>query len=184
MVRLRSEKIVPAMLMSRAPVIGNSIYVGTSDGSLLWYVIEPVPGLQQVSFGPSWTRTSLTPAPRLPQPLAYHLRARQTVYPRGPISRILLLPPIGKLLVLADSTLHFFQLPSLEPVPPGVISPVRGVVAVALDDQEMGMHAEGEREMSLVVVKRRTVGLYMLGMRLMWLQVGRRWRSHRIHAVI
>jgi hypothetical protein len=52
---------------------------------------------------------------------------------------------------------------------------MRGVVTVALDDQEVALQAVdtsgGALEMSVCVVKKRTVALYRLGTRMSWLQV-------------
>jgi hypothetical protein len=91
------------------------------------------------------------------------------------VEKILLLPPIGKLMILSEGTLYFYFLPNLEPVPHNVIQPLRGVVTVALDDQEVALQASefgnGSIEMSVVVVKKRTVALYRLGTRMVWLQV-------------
>ncbi len=110
-----------------------------------------------------------------PQALSYVLRARQPLSPRRPANKILILPPIGKLLVLSEGVLQFFYLPNLDPVPNNVITPIRGVVTVALDDQEVALQIVDTSgtgmEMSVCVVKKKTVALYRLGTRMSWIQV-------------
>lgn len=86
------------------------------------------------------------------------------------MSKIVLLPKLGRAFVLSEGTLHPLSLPSLEPVPSTVIQPLRGVVSVILDDDELewgGVGAEEKgAEMTVVVVRRKGLGIYRLGQRL------------------
>jgi len=72
--------------------------------------------------------------------------------------------------VLSEGTLHPFALPSLETLPSTVIQPLRGVVSVVLDDEELEWGGPGSEdknaEMTMVVVRRKGLGIYRLGQRL------------------
>ncbi|CED83238.1 Vacuolar assembly/sorting proteins VPS39/VAM6/VPS3 [Phaffia rhodozyma] len=122
----------------------NNLYIGTSDGQVLWYTY-------------STTETSIDP---------YTLRHKHSIFPRRPIDRIYLLPSISKALILSESTLHFVTLPSLEPVLPALIQPIRGVVAVSVDEGHEYYSADGVDEVGLCVVKRKVISVLRLGTRL------------------
>jgi hypothetical protein len=74
------------------------------------------------------------------------------------------------MFVLSEGTLHPFALPNLELLPSTVIQPLRGIISVVLDDEEMewggpGTEAKGA-EMTMVVVRRTGLGIYRVGQRL------------------
>lgn len=89
------------------------------------------------------------------------------LFPRRPVSKIILMPVVGKALVLSDGTLSFFTLPTLDPVPSALINPIRGVVTAVIDDAEMDADTDKPAEMGLCVIKRKSIMLFRLGARLM-----------------
>lgn len=75
-----------------------------------------------------------------------------------------------RIFVLSEGTLHPLALPNLETLPSTVIQPLRGVVSVVLDDEELEWGGPGSEdknaEMTMVVVRRKGLGIYRLGQRL------------------
>ena len=98
------------------------------------------------------------------------MRHQYAVFPRRPISQIILLPQLSRCFVLAEGTMHPLNLPFLENLPSTVIAPLRGVVSVILDDDELEWHGEGAEqnrtEMTMVIVRRRGLGIYRVGGRM------------------
>jgi hypothetical protein len=98
------------------------------------------------------------------------LRHQHTLFPRRPVSKIILLPKVLRIFVLSEGTLHPLALPNLETLPSTVIQPLRGVVSVVLDDEELEWGGPGSEdknaEMTMVVVRRKGLGIYRLGQRL------------------
>jgi len=117
------------------------------------------------------------------------LRHKHTLFPRRPVSKIILLPKLSRALILSgescdqqvqlllnespcvsDGTLHPLNLPSLKPVPSTVMTPLRGVISVILNDDELDWNRPGSEdksgEMTIVVVRRKGMGIYRLGSRL------------------
>lgn len=87
----------------------------------------------------------------------------------------MLLPKVSRALVLSEGTLHPLSLPGLEPLPSNSIGAVRGVVSVALNDDELdlaGKEGEGVTDMTVVLVKRKGLGIYRLGQRMTMVKVG------------
>jgi hypothetical protein len=78
-------------------------------------------------------------------------------------------------LTNTDGTLHFLSLPNLEPVPSTLISPLRGVVSIILNDDELEWGGPGSEdktaEMAVVVVRRKGLGVYKLGTRMVAVKV-------------
>ena len=68
-------------------------------------------------------------------------------------------------------------MPSLEPLPHGSVQPIRDVIDVALDDQEIAWRQGDDEtggkgvEITLSIVKRKTIAIYRLGAKLSFLQV-------------
>lgn len=158
---------------------GNNLYIGTSDGQVLWYTYDASgsssvrrPRLPRAQAA----RVSLTPLlpsrPRSQEP--YTLRHRHNIFPRRAITSIHLLPSIAKALILSETTLHFVALPTLEPVPSGLIQSMRGVVAVAVDEGPEGV--EGEK--NVCVIKRKGIGIFRLSSRLFHVKVRTRRRLY------
>lgn len=142
---------------------GTNLYVGGSDGAVEWWTCD---GAKDAKNG--WT-----------------MRYRYTVFPRRPISKIVLLPKLSRGFILsgqcsslfhqtcanlADGTLHPVSLPNLEALPSTVIPPLRGVVSVVLDDDELDWEGPGSEdrgaELTVIVVRRKGLGIYRLGTRL------------------
>ncbi|KAL7421749.1 hypothetical protein Q5752_003520 [Cryptotrichosporon argae] len=124
---------------------GNNLYVGGSDGAVEWWTIEP--GAER----DGWT-----------------MRHRHSVFPKRPVSRLVLLPKVGKAFILSESTLHPVSLPGLEPLPSSAIPPMRGVASVVLNDDELDWSGQEERgaEMTVVVVRRKALAIYKVGQRM------------------
>lgn len=72
-----------------------------------------------------------------------------------------------------DGTMHALTLPSLESVPSTIIPTMRGVVSVILNDDELdyGQGSEEKTDMTVVIVRRRVLGIYRLGNRLQSIKV-------------
>jgi hypothetical protein len=86
--------------------------------------------------------------------------------------------------------MHALTLPHLEPVPSTIIPPSRGIISVILDDEEMEWGGPGTEdrnaEVTVVLVRRRGLGIYKLGSRMQAvkvshyiLQTQRRLRSRK-----
>lgn len=71
--------------------------------------------------------------------------------------------------------MHVFSLPGLEPVPSAYISPLRGIISVILDDEEMEWAGPGSEdrtaEVTVVLVRRRGLGIYKVGSRMQAVKV-------------
>lgn len=69
--------------------------------------------------------------------------------------------------------MHALTLPSLESVPSTIIPTMRGVVSVILNDDELdyGQGSEEKTDMTVVIVRRRVLGIYRLGNRLQSIKV-------------
>ncbi|CAE6479542.1 unnamed protein product [Rhizoctonia solani] len=97
-----------------AQALGGDVYVGNSDGTLV--------------------RHSLKDGGTLRDGNSYQVTGRQTLTSRRPIDQIVLIPCIAKLLVLSANTLHFYNLPGIEPVPQALIQSMTRVLAFAVDE--------------------------------------------------
>lgn len=76
---------------------------------------------------------------------------------------------MGKALVLCDGMLHPLSLPGLETIPSNSLPTIRGVVSVALNDDELdlaGKDGESVTDMTVVIVRRKGIALYRLGSRM------------------
>lgn len=77
--------------------------------------------------------------------------------------------------MLSEGTLHPLSLPGLEALPSNAVAPMRGVISVALNDDELdlgGREGEGMTDMTVVLVRRKGLGIYRLGQRLAMVKVG------------
>lgn len=138
---------------------GNNLYVGGSDGAVEWWVYDGAAGTSEVR--------DAFDSPDF-QNRGWKLRHRQKVFPTKAISKIVLLPKVSKALILAEGTLHPLTLPGLEPVPSTSMPVIRGVVSVALNDDELDLGKEGESitDMTVVVVRRKGLAIYRMGNRM------------------
>lgn len=103
------------------------------------------------------------------------MQHKHKLFPARPVSRIVLLPKVARVLVLSDGTLHPLSLPGLEPLPSNVMGSIRGVISVVLNDDELdlgGFDGEGASDMTVVVVKHKGIVVYRLGHRMTALKVG------------
>ena len=124
----------------------SEIYVGCSNGELLRF------SLQADAF--------------------YALVSRQTVVAGKPIDDIVIISSQHRALVQSDAQLHFYTVPSLDPIPQNVIRPIRHVVTFAVDH----LHLQRPPSQSLdpidfCVVKRRAIAQYTLRDRLYYSKV-------------
>ncbi len=80
---------------------------------------------------------------------------------------------MSRALVLSEGTLHPLSLPGLEPLPSNSIAAIRGVVSVALNDDELDLAGkeDGVTDMTVVLVKRKGLGIYRLGQRMTMVKV-------------
>ena len=81
-------------------------------------------------------------------------------------------------LEVIDNQLHFYTLPSLDPVPYTVIKPLRGVIHLAVDEQHLRRPAPSFSEpqaqieaIDFCIIKRSTVAMYQLRERLFFQRV-------------
>lgn len=152
---------------------GQNLYVGGSDGVVEWWVCD----------GGSSSQVSIAPplyalADRY-QAEGWTLRHKHTLFPRRPVGKIILLPKVSRCFVLSDGTLHPLALPSLDVLPSTVMAPLRGVVSLVLDDEELDWGGPGSEErergaeMTVVVVRRKGMAVYKLGARMQLVKVSR-----------
>nr|XP_018263192.1 uncharacterized protein I303_04685 [Kwoniella dejecticola CBS 10117]OBR85350.1 hypothetical protein I303_04685 [Kwoniella dejecticola CBS 10117] len=129
---------------------GENLYVGNSDGTVEWWICEAA------SAGNGFN--------------GWSMKHRHTLFPRRPVSKMYILPKISKLLIISDGTLHALALPNLEALPSSHVPPLRGVVSVILDDEELEWGGPGSEDpnaqMTIVVVRRKGLGVYKLGNRM------------------
>ena len=161
---------------------GENLYVGRSDGVVEWWALA--------CDGASGARVSAPPALgtarhcSFVQHNGWTLRHRHALFPRRPVTKLVILPQVSRVLVLSDGTLHPLTLPGLETLPSTVMQPLRGIVSVVLDDEELEWGGPGSEdktaEMTLVVVRRKGLGIYRLGTRLVAQKVRRRVCSSQI----
>lgn len=128
---------------------------------------------------------------------SYSLLSRQSVSKEKPIVEIVLVPSIARALILSgmglfvdrepttnysssflEHLVHFYTLPSLDPVPWNIIKPIRNVVTIAVDHQHL------QRPPSIIsdppsaippiefcVIKRSNIALYNLRDKLFYQKV-------------
>ncbi|WWC70320.1 uncharacterized protein I206_104270 [Kwoniella pini CBS 10737] len=129
---------------------GENLYIGNSDGTVEWWMCEPASAGNGMD---GWS-----------------MKYRHTLFPRRPVNKMYILPKISKLLIISDGTLHALALPNLEALPSSHVPPLRGVVSVILDDEELEWGGPGSEDpnaqMTVVVVRRKGLGVYKLGNRM------------------
>ncbi|KIO24148.1 hypothetical protein M407DRAFT_103503 [Tulasnella calospora MUT 4182] len=128
----------------------KDIIVGCTDGTLIRYSVRDDDALS----GDPYTIASL-----------------QTLPGGKAVDKIALAPSLGKALVLSGGVIHFYTLPALDPLPPSVISPLRGVTEFAIDEtavQNTNNTPPNQNmpPIRLCVVRRRVVVVYALRERL------------------
>ncbi|KAL9935005.1 hypothetical protein V8E36_006081 [Tilletia maclaganii] len=137
----------------------TNLYVGTSDGNLLWFTLN--------SEGSST------------QNAAYQLQRTQAIVSSGkPVEKLFLLPAISVAVVLCESVVSFWELPSFIPIPPSVLPHIKAVATVVQDDAQCdsaasaGAHPPTDAEglANLCIIKRKQIILAKLS-RERWVQV-------------
>ncbi|TFK38020.1 hypothetical protein BDQ12DRAFT_684517 [Crucibulum laeve] len=130
-----------------AQALGSEIYVGCSNGELIRYALQ--------ADDPNRLES-------------YSILSRQTLPNERPIDEIVLIPSISRALILSDRQLHFYILPSLDPVPTHMIKPIRNVVTFAVDNQHLKRPAlpPGSsaplRPVEFCVIKRNSIAMFTL----------------------
>ena len=71
----------------------------------------------------------------------------------------------------SDHQVFFYIIPSLDPVPPSVIRPIRNVISLAVDEQHMRLPPSSEpyaqiEPIEFCVIKRTNIAMYSLKERL------------------
>ncbi|KAI9308017.1 hypothetical protein BJ944DRAFT_260999 [Cunninghamella echinulata] len=124
---------------------GNDLYLGTSEGQILHFILEEQKNIQNGI------------------PYCSRLENRIDLgYGKKSVERILVIPQVSKAVVLCDSTLTFYSLPFFDPMPVTFIAPIKGVLCFTHDAAEEGrIGADGTIE--LCVVKRRVMQIFKLG---------------------
>lgn len=69
--------------------------------------------------------------------------------------------------------MHALSLPSLEPIPSNIIPVMRGVMSIILNDDDLDYEPgpEEKADMTIVIARRRVLGIYRLGNRLQSIKV-------------
>ncbi|KAH0835954.1 hypothetical protein J3R83DRAFT_9880 [Lanmaoa asiatica] len=110
--------LIPAITagnLSCAQALGSEVYVGCTNGELLRYALQAEPDSTKVA--------------------SYSLLSRQS-FPNGkPIDELVLIPYMSRVLILSDRQIHFYTLPSLDPV--SNIKPIRHVETLAVDQHHL-----------------------------------------------
>ncbi|KAF8961751.1 hypothetical protein BDZ97DRAFT_1921074 [Flammula alnicola] len=105
---------------------------------------------------------------------SYTVISRQKMPGDKPIDEIVLIPSLSRALVLSHHQIHFYTIPSLDPIP---IKPVRHVVTFTVDDQHLKrlvpqLSASGiplpVEPVEICVVKRSSIALYTMKDRLVY----------------
>ncbi|KAL0959675.1 hypothetical protein HGRIS_011374 [Hohenbuehelia grisea] len=131
-----------------AQALGSEIYVGCSNGELIRFALQ--------ADDPN-------------QLEAYRVLSQQSLPNGKPIDEIVLIPSISRALVLSDRQIHFYTLPSLDPVPHTLIKPIRNVVTFAVDEQHLNRPDPSllnpgapVEDVEFCVIKRNNVALFRL----------------------
>lgn len=157
---------------------GQNLYIGGSDGVVEWWVCDGGAGSSHVS-GPVLCCTNSNALRRVKdghcdistRSFRVGLSARSYSCPgfhERSYFRVSTPLHITHVAEPSDGTLHPLALPNLEVLPSTVIAPLRGVTSVVLDDEELGWDGGDEKggEMTVVVVRRKGLGIYKLGSRM------------------
>ncbi|KAF8842967.1 hypothetical protein BDN67DRAFT_1032330 [Paxillus ammoniavirescens] len=133
--------------ISCAQALGSEVYVGCSNGELLRYTLRAESDPTKLG--------------------SYTLLSRQSLPNAKPIEELILIPYLSRVLILTDRQIHFYTLPSLDPVPN--IKPIRHVEAFAVDQQHLlrampSLHDIPTKlqPVDFCVIKRSSIALYSL----------------------
>ncbi|KAF4564585.1 hypothetical protein EYR40_010751 [Pleurotus pulmonarius] len=134
---------LPSTIQVRcAQALGSEIYIGGSEGQLIRFALQ---------------------ADNPHELQSYQILSHQTLPLNKPIEEIALIPSISRALVYSDRQIHFYTLPSLDPVPPTIIKPIRNVVTFAIDHQHLRRPPAASTEpVEFCVIKRSSIALYSI----------------------
>ncbi|KAF9131142.1 transforming growth factor, beta receptor associated protein 1 [Mortierella sp. 14UC] len=121
----------------------NHLYLGTSDGYLLHYVIE-----EQISSQSDLPRSRL-------------VRRRALGFGKKVVEKIMVISALRIAILLCDSTLTFYSLPDFQPFASQIHPPIKGVTAFCEDSSQSG-HVAEDGSVRLCVTKRRIIQFYSL----------------------
>ncbi|KAF8953259.1 hypothetical protein BGZ52_000614 [Haplosporangium bisporale] len=120
---------------------GNNLYLGTSDGFLLHYIID-----EKISSESDLPKSRLVSR----KPLGFGKKV---------VERIMVLPHLCMAIVHCDSTLSFFNLPDFIPYSTQDLPHIKGVTAFCEDGSQKGRVGE-DGSIRLCVTKRRIIQFY------------------------
>ncbi|KAF9166248.1 hypothetical protein DFQ26_008389 [Actinomortierella ambigua] len=121
----------------------NNLYIGTSDGYLLHYVVD-----EQISADMDLPQSMLVSR----TPLGFGKKI---------VEHIKVLPAIRVAIVLCDSTVSFYSLPEFAPYPQQAMPHIKGVTTFSIDEAQKGVPLE-DGSFRLCVTKRRIIQFYNL----------------------
>ncbi|KAF9576009.1 transforming growth factor, beta receptor associated protein 1 [Mortierella alpina] len=120
----------------------NHLYLGTSDGYILHYVIE-----EQISSESELPRSRL-------------VQRKSLGFGKKVVERIMVISKLRIAIVHCDSTLSFYSLPDFAPFS-HALPPIKGVTAFCDDGSQKG-HVAEDGSVRLCVAKRRIILFYNL----------------------
>lgn len=124
----------------------NNLYIGTSDGQLIHYLYD------QISSEDNASNSMI-------------LSKRPLGYGKNVVQRIALFPQIGKAIIFCDTTLSFYSLPEMSPLPPQNFPPIKGVTCFCYDISKEGK-TDQDGAIRFCAMKRKMIVIYSLGDRL------------------
>ncbi|KAG6834490.1 hypothetical protein H0H93_009343, partial [Arthromyces matolae] len=134
----------------------SEIYVGCSNGELVRFALQ--------ADDPNKLES-------------YNILSRQTVPNEKPVDDIVLVPCLGRAFILSDRILHFYTLPSLDPVSPSIVKPIRHVVTFTVDHRDLqrppislSSTSMALEAVNFCIIKRTGIALYVMRERLNFLR--------------
>ncbi|KAK6096437.1 hypothetical protein MT418_003272 [Batrachochytrium dendrobatidis] len=129
------------LIFNVAELCGNDLYIGSFDGILQHYIIDPIKN----SFD---------------SPLKVELKTQVAISnSKCPIKSLLVIPTESVIAAHVDGNLEFYQLDTLFPTSHANIPTLRGVLAFCID-------RIAQSPLSLIVAKKRSICSYLLDDRL------------------
>ncbi|RDB27975.1 Transforming growth factor-beta receptor-associated protein 1 [Hypsizygus marmoreus] len=140
-----------------AQALGSEIYVGCSNGELIRFALQ--------ADDPNKLES-------------YSILSRQTVPNGKPVDEIVLIPCLSRAFILSgnlllDRIVHFYTLPSLDPVAPSLVKPIRHVVTLAVDHRDLQrppLSSSGPPApmdpVNFCIIKRSSIAMYTMRERL------------------
>ncbi|KAF8069012.1 hypothetical protein FPV67DRAFT_1761709 [Lyophyllum atratum] len=138
-----------------AQALGSEIYVGCSNGELIRFALQ--------ADDPNKLES-------------YSILSRQTVPNEKPVDKIVLIPCLSRAFILSDRTVHFYTLPSLDPVSLNTVKPIRHAVTFAVDHRDLIRPPPSMSgptvpvEANFCIIKRTGIAMYVMRERLSFLK--------------